>query len=160
MKRMGRGAAAGVVATFFMQAMLETSGKVMPESQPPINTDPGEFMVRRAKSMLSERAQQRIPDSVHDAAAKSLHMGYGMTAGMLYALARPRPRWRALEGALLGIGVWAAGYLGWLPAADLMPPVTEQTAKQVTVPIVQHALFGVAVATLFDALVRHRIPGT
>jgi hypothetical protein len=46
---------------------------------------------------------------------------------------------------LLGIGVWAAGYLGWWPRTRLMSPVTEQHAGQVIVPLLQHAAFGVAV---------------
>jgi hypothetical protein len=160
MKRMGLGAAAGIVSTFFMQAMMKTSGKAMPDAKPPIGMDPGDFMVRRARALLPERAQYGMPDNVHQAAAKSLHLGYGMTAGVLYALARPRPRRRALEGALLGLGVWAAGYLGWLPATRLMQPLREQTPKQIAVPLVQHTLFGVAVAALFDAMLRARIPGT
>ena len=52
-----------------------------------------------------------------------------MTAGLLWAVL-PDSRWRVAEGAALGLGVWAAGYLGWLPATDLMPPITEHTAKE------------------------------
>jgi hypothetical protein len=37
---------------------------------------------------------------------------------------------------------WAAGYLGWLPGAKLMPPIWKQKAHQAALPIAEHALFG------------------
>jgi hypothetical protein len=40
--------------------------------------------------------------------------------------ARPRGGSALLDGALLDIASWAAGYLGWLPALGLMPPVWRQ----------------------------------
>ncbi|HJW95763.1 MAG TPA: hypothetical protein VJ901_19285 [Thermoanaerobaculia bacterium] len=134
-KQAALGAAAGIAATFIMQGLLEQGQKHLPEGTPPIKKDPGEFMIEKLKPL----------------AAKSMHLGYGMTAGMLYGLL-PHSRWRTLEGVALGLGVWAAGYLGWLPATKLMPPLTEQTPAQITVPVVQHALFGVAVAKAFEAM--------
>ena len=141
---MALGAVAGVAATFVMQGMLAASKKWLPESKPPIKKDPGEFMVEKVP----------LPEPVKPWAAKSLHLGYGTAAGVLYAALRPRGAMPLLDGALLGIGVWAAGYLGWLPATGLMPPLTEQTPQQIAVPIVQHAIFGVAVATAYDGLTR------
>ena len=146
MKKLAVGAAAGAVATFVMQGMLEQGQKHIPEGTPPIKKDPGEFMLEKAKAVLPP-----LPKKVEAAAAKSLHLGYGMTAGLLWAVL-PHSRWRVAEGAALGLGVWAAGYLGWLPATDLMPPITQHTAKQIAVPVVEHALFGVAVAKAFEAL--------
>jgi len=134
---MALGAVAGVAATFVMQGMLAASKKWLPESRPPIKKDPGEFM------------SEKIP-----LPPDAFRLGYGTAAGVLYAALRPRGAMPLLDGALLGIGVWAAGYLGWLPATDLMPPVTEHTPQQIAVPIVQHAIFGVAVATAYDGLTR------
>jgi hypothetical protein len=141
---MALGAVAGVAATFVMQGMMMASKKWLPESRPPMKKDPGEFMAGKLP----------LPESAKPWAANSLRLGYGMTSGVLYAALRPRGAMPLFDGALLGIGVWAAGYLGWLPAADLMPPVTEQTPQQIAVPIVQHAIFGVAVATAYDGLMR------
>jgi len=39
---------------------------------------------------------------------------------------------------------WATGYLGWLPATGLMPPVTKQQRPQVMMPILHHIVFGIA----------------
>jgi hypothetical protein len=140
-KQLAFGAAAGVAATFVMQGLLESGKKLIPEGTPPMRKDPGEFMVEKVP----------LPPKLKPLAINALRLGYGTTAGLLYSLL-PHSKWRALEGVALGLGVWAAGYLGWLPAAKLMPPVTEQTATQITVPVVEHALFGVAVAKAFEAL--------
>jgi hypothetical protein len=144
-QKLALGAAAGVAATFVMQGMLEGGGKLIPDGVPPIKSDPGQFMIDKAKAVIP------IPPKIEPLAAKSLHLGYGITAGVLWALL-PHSRWKTLEGALLGLGVWAAGYLGWLPATKLMPPITQQTAKQIAVPVVEHAIFGVAVAKAFEAM--------
>src|ERR1051325_4161512 len=134
LQRIALGAVAGAGATFLMQGMMMGSGKLIPRSRPPIKQAPGEFMVEKA----------HLPEAIPKPVAKSLHLGYGTTSGMLYAAMRPRGGSALLDGTLLGLGVWAAGYLGWLPAAGLMPPITEHEPKQIVVPIVQHALFGVA----------------
>ena len=41
------------------------------------------------------------------------------------------------DGLGVGLAVWAAGYLGWLPRTRLMPPVTEQPPEQVVVPLLE-----------------------
>ena len=143
-QRIAIGAVAGLGATGVMQGLLTASGKLLPESKPPVKQDPGEFMAEKA----------HVPEHLRKAAAKSLQMGYGMTSGMLYGALRPHGGSIFVDGLLLGTAVWAAGYLGWLPATDLMPPVTEHTAQQVTVPIVNHALFGMAVVAAYDGMMR------
>jgi hypothetical protein len=77
-------------------------------------------------------------------AAKSLALGYGLTAGAIYGALCPHPGNLLVDGTALGLGVWAAGYLGWLPALGLMPPVQQQETEQIAGPIVQHVIFGVA----------------
>lgn len=146
------GAAAGVGATFLLQAMMKATPKLIPRSEPPMRQDAGEFMIDKVLDHLPDAARNRIPPAIRQAAAKSLHLGYGITPGILYALARRGGGSALLEGTLLGLGVWAAGYLGWLPATGLMPPVTEQQPRQVAIPIVRHALFGIALVTAYTAM--------
>ena len=142
LQRVALGAVAGVAGTMLMQAMMMTSGKFLPRSKPPVKKDPGEFMTEKVP----------LPEAVRPWAAKSLHLGYGMTSGAIYGALRARRGSPLSDGALLGIGLWAAGYLGWLPATGLMPPVHKQEPQQIAVPIVQHALFGVAVAAGYRGL--------
>ena len=65
---------------------------------------------------------------------------------------RARPANPVVEGLALGASCWAAGYLGWLPALGLMPPVTRQTPAQIAGPLVEHLVYGVATVAVFDLL--------
>ncbi|HEV2720276.1 MAG TPA: hypothetical protein VG323_09690 [Thermoanaerobaculia bacterium] len=143
-QRLALGAVAGAAATFVMQGMMMASKKYLPESKPPMKKDPGEFMVEKVG----------LPDSLKPLGANTLRLGYGMTSGAIYAALRPRRSMPLFDGALLGLGVWAVGYLGWLPATELTEHISEHEPKQIIVPIVQHAIFGVAVAAAYDGLMR------
>src|SRR5438045_7858500 len=101
---------------------------------------------------LPAATRAKIPPALRTAAAKSLHLGYGTTPAVLYALIRRRGGPAILDGALLGLGLWAAGYLGWLPATGLIPPIREQPPRQIAVPIVRHALFGIALVAAYRAM--------
>ena len=146
------GAAAGAAGTFVMQALLAANKKLAPGAMPPIRRDPGEFMVDKAEELVPYAAREKIPDAAESAAAKSLHLGYGATCGALYAAARPEGGSPLTEGAALGLLTWAAGYLGWLPATGLMPPVWKQEPAQALTPPLTHALFGMATVAAYDLL--------
>jgi hypothetical protein len=146
-----QGAIAAVLATFALQGLRTASQKYAPGTMAPVRQDPGEFMVEQATEALPAAVEQRIPESVESAAAQSLHLAYPATAGALYAALRPHGD-VLLDGAALGLGVWAAGYLGWLPATGLMPPVTEQNPAQTVGPAVRHALFGIGTVLAYQQL--------
>jgi hypothetical protein len=152
--RAAEGAAAGVASTFVLNWVREFDQRQVPSSKPPIRQEPGEFMVERAESLLPASTRAQVPDSVESAAARSLAIGYGATSGALYGLVRPDGGDPIMTGAALGVVTWAVGYLGWLPATGLMPPVTEQRGVQVAMPLAEHVLFGVAVALAYTALRR------
>jgi hypothetical protein len=141
---MAFGAVAGFAGTIVIQSLLMAHQKVSPKTMPPINRDPGEFMLSKAKAALPAKAQDRVPPKVEAVSAKLLGLGYGMTFGAMYAVARPKTKRAFLEGALLGLAAWAVGYLGWLPGAKLMQPVWKQKPTQVILPVAEHALYGVA----------------
>lgn len=142
--QMAIGAAAGFAGSMAIQALLKTHQKVSPETMPPINEEPGQFMIRKVKTVLPERVQNKVPHKAEAIAGNLLGLGYGMTFGAVYALARPRTERMVLEGALLGVASWAVGFLGWLPGAKLMPPVWKLKPTQIALPIAEHALYGVA----------------
>jgi hypothetical protein len=158
LKRLALGAAGGVAGTLAIQALLTASQKWLPSTVPPIRQDPGEFMVERGEEALPDSVQQRIPQVVETGAARMLAVGYGMTFGALYALLRPTGGSSLVDGVLLGLANWATGYLGWLPATGLMPPVWRQRAPQAVAPMVEHALYGMATVATYDWL-RARVNG-
>jgi hypothetical protein len=142
-KQMILGAAGGLAGTLAIQALLTIRQKWLPSTAPPIRQDPGEFLVEKGKQVLPEQVQQRLPAVVEIAAARLLAAGYGLTFGVLYTLLRPQGGSPFVEGPVLGIANWAAGYGGWLPAFGLMPPIWQQKAPQAIAPIAEHALYGV-----------------
>jgi hypothetical protein len=148
-QRVGAGAAAGLAGSVVVQGLMAASQKWAPESLPPIRQDPGEFMVKKAGELLPEKVGEKIPEQLETAAAKLLGLGYGATFGALYASSRPEVQKLLLDGGALGLATWAAGYLGWLPAAGLMPPISEQEPRQIAGPIVSHILFGIATVGLY-----------
>jgi hypothetical protein len=137
------GAAAGCAATFLLQGVRTSEQKLLPETMLPMR-DPGEFMVEQAEELIPEATREQVSATVEKIAGKSLAVGYGMTAGAIYGALRPCPGNLLIDGTALGLGIWAVGYLGWLPALGLMPPVQQQETQQVAGSIVQHVIFGLA----------------
>jgi hypothetical protein len=153
--RVALGAAAGLAATFALQGIRTKTMELLPETTPPIREEPGKFMVEQAEELLAEETRAQIPSAVETTAATSLALGYGATAGAIYGALRSDGGNPLIDGAILGVGTWAVGYLGWLPATDLMAPVQEQEPEQVVTPIAQHIFFGIATAATYHWL--HRI---
>lgn len=152
--RVGAGAAAGLAGTFVIQGLLAASQKWAPQSLPPIKQDPGEFMIEKAEEHLPDKVREKLPEELEKAAAKSLGLGYGITFGALYAASRPETKSLLLEGSVLGLVAWGAGYLVWLPATGLMPPVTRQDPEQIAGPILGHLLFGIVTVGLYRLIRR------
>jgi hypothetical protein len=153
--RLASGAAAGLGGTIALRGIMAANHRLLPETKAPIRGDPAVFMVQQARSVLPPGTRARIPGGLQTTVEKALGPGYGMTFGLLYGLLAPRHQRIVAGGALLGVAAWAAGYLGWLPATGLMPPVTEQRPGQVVAPLFNHLLFGIGTAALY-ALLRER----
>ena len=155
-QRVGLGAAAGLVGTFLIQGLLAASEKWAPETLPPIKQNPGNFMVEKVEGRLPDKLRKNIPEPLEKAAAGSLAFGYGTTFGAIYGASRPEVKSVLLEGSALGLVTWAAGYLGWLPATRLMPPVVKQEPQQIVAPIISHVLFGIVTAGLYRLVGRRK----
>jgi hypothetical protein len=152
LRRAALGAAGGLAGTLALQALMAATGRVLPQAQPSIREDPGQFMIDRAESLLPEPARERIPDAAEQAAAKALGIGYGLAFGALYGALRPAGGSPLIDGAVLGAACWAAGYLGWLPALGLMPPVWKQEPAQAIGPAAEHLVYGIATVGAYDWL--------
>lgn len=69
------------------------------------------------------------------------HFGFGALAGALYGLLP-----RRVTGLLYGPAVWAASYLGWVPAAHLLVPATRHPIQRNLLMIVVHLVWGTCLA--------------
>lgn len=146
------GTAGGLAGTMAIQRVMSATAARFPGTTPPWRGNPGEFMVERVERVLPEPVQRAIPQSVESGVAKALGLGYGLTCGAPYGVARNKPGNVLIDGTVLGLVTWAAGYLGWLPATGLLPPVTRQKPAQVVTPIWQHIVFGIVAVTVVRAL--------
>jgi hypothetical protein len=155
-QRLAAGAGAGIAGTMVILGLHTAADKLAPETNEPTKDDPGNFMTWQAERLLPDHARHRVPERLESLSATGLHLAYGTTFGVLYGLLRPRaaasPGQVVIEGSLLGLACWAVGYLGWLPATGLMPPVTKQKPAQVAGPIIQHIAYGIAAVAAFDWL--------
>ena len=157
------GALGGIAGTLFIQQAMKLNEKLPAWLQPPSpSQDPGDFMISQV-----ERVAQPLPEPVHGALARSLHFAYGTTwPALLGVFARRlmvgRDAKRAIAtGAALGAGVWALGYLGWLPATGLLPLRRQKKIAPSLVGLLGHAAYGVIAVSpiaLLDRPARRR-PG-
>jgi hypothetical protein len=160
LKRACLGAAGGLLGTVAIQALMGATQKWLPQANPPMRQSPGEFMVEEVEEALPGAVRRHIPHAAEAVAAQGLGMGYGVAFGALYGALPRSPGSAALDGALLGLACWATGYLGWLPALGLMPPVSRQSPAQVAGPVVDHLAYGVVTVLAYDFLRRHFDPAS
>ncbi|HJV65472.1 MAG TPA: hypothetical protein VJ550_07065 [Geomonas sp.] len=159
-ERLLAGSIAGLAGTLLIQGVQAAGMKLIPGQMPPIRQHPGEFMVEKTEEAVQRsgekwaRAVEKVPDTAEKVVAQALGVGYGLTFALLYAAGRPKVRHLLAEGGALGLATWAAGYLGWLPATKLMPPVTRQKPVQVMGGIASHIAFGLVTASLYRELRR------
>jgi uncharacterized membrane protein YagU involved in acid resistance len=79
------------------------------------------------------------------------HFGYGAGMGGLYVLLTSRIKAHpVLKGAAWGMIIWTISYLGWLPAAGILPPATQHTKRRNSLMLISHLVWGVTTAILAD----------
>lgn len=132
------GALAGLAATMAMTAAMRRMHRHLPaEEQYPLPpreivdriSDPGSEVAARTATMLS-------------------HFGFGAGAGALFAL----PSVNRLGGARYGLAVWAASYLGWLPALGILTPATDHPLRRNVLMVGAHIVWGLVLQRSLDEL--------
>jgi hypothetical protein len=146
LKKGAAGAGGGLVGTVLVQQGVKLSARLPERLRPPAMTaDPGEFMVRKAEAALGKNLSPRA----RGALSHGLHWAYGtfwpsvtgLVLGRLVGASLPR----ALGvGTALGAGVWAIGYLGWLPATELVGKESRREPARQGATLVSHLLYGLA----------------
>lgn len=118
---------------------------------------PREFVPKQ----IVERVEEAVaPGALTEAEEMRLtmpaHYGYGGTMGAVYGPVRhrlaglPAP----VVGALFGLGVWALGYVGWLPAIGVREGTAAGSRRRMVAPLVAHLVYGAATALVYEALDR------
>jgi hypothetical protein len=142
------GMVGGLLGTAALEKAIKLSEKLPePLHMPATKGDPAEAIVKRAEELRGGP----LPPRAHARAVEITHWLYGAAgAGVLAAMARRlkmhRPGNAVLAGAVMGAAVWAAGYLGWMPATGFTRRVTEERASKTAMSLVGHVLYGIVSA--------------
>jgi len=149
------GAVAGAAATAPMTAVMTLLRREFSDARRE-EIPPRQITRRIAQTAGVE--PQLDAEQVH-AATYFAHVGYGATTGALYPAFAARVRGpTVVKGALFGLAVWGASYLGWLPALRILRPATREPAGRNTMMIAAHLVWGASTALLTGALDRPATP--
>lgn len=145
---LGRGLAAGIVATGAMSAVMFAAQKsgLLGQMPPQKITDAllGSLGIRR-----------QTPEPARKALATLNHMAFGGACGALFGLAHEVVRGRArtssgfaarhaplLAGLAYGTAIWAVAYAGWVPALGIMARPKHDRPGRPTSMVLAHWVFG------------------
>jgi len=142
LQRAAAGAAAGLVATLPMTAVMLAAQRLgLMGDQPPAKiTD----AMLDAVDLDPTRTQR-------DWLTVAAHLGFGAGVGALFALLRRRRHTAAraaLEGAAYGTLVWTTSYAGWVPELGIMPRPADDRPGRPSSMLVAHWVFGAALGLL------------
>jgi hypothetical protein len=156
MQRAAAGSLAGLAATAPMTAVMKALHPELPpqhrEPLPPRQIAMNAAEAVGVKDELSEPERRQL--------TMAGHYAYGAGVGAVYGLLAPNlPLPPALSGVGFALGVWAASYLGWLPAAGLYRSATEEPAERNALMLAAHVVYGGALGLLAGALLDGRAQG-
>ena len=147
-----QGSLAGLVATAPMSLAMRAGEKLIPLHNkghlPPRQVTDG---------LLSKLGWLKFLRREHrETAALVAHYGFGAAAGALVGLTAARTSTvpKPVTGAAVGVFVWAASYLGWLPAIDIRKNMLGEPAERNLQMIAAHIVWGAAAGALLEAMNR------
>nr|CAD6437884.1 hypothetical protein REQ54_04331 [Rhizobium sp. Q54] len=131
MSRIVVGAMAGICATMVMTIVMKRGFELLPKDQR-YPLPPAEI----ASGLGTPKG--RLPDR-----ALLLHVAFGSVAGAVYAGFPVK-----IAGGAYGAAVWAASYLGWLPALGLLRAATRHPVRRNLLMLAAHVIWGSALSRL------------
>lgn len=149
------GALAGLVATAPMTAFMAAAHRALPiwERYP---LPPRRIAMRLAGAV---GLRHQLDEPQRQGLTLASHFGYGAVGGALFAaLAQTAGATGPLSGSLFGLGVWAISYLGWLPAARVLPPATKHPIERTLLMVAAHLIWGACLGWLTALLAPKSAP--
>jgi uncharacterized membrane protein YagU involved in acid resistance len=151
--RVATGAAAGLAATVPMTAAMKLAQRALPPRQR--HPLPPRRITLRALRKVGVRPHVHLDESQRHGLTLAAHFGYGTAAGAVFGLLAPRNTREAITaGVGYGLLVWAASYLGLMPALDLHPPATRESPGRNAMMIAAHVVWGASLGASAAALRR------
>ena len=137
------GAIAGFVGTMAMTSAMRRLHRRLPEE---------ERYPLTPREIIDSAAAP--PDGPAKDATLAAHFGYGAATGALIAAANPRIG--PATGAMAGVAVWLASYMGWIPGVGLLKPANRHPPRRNAVMIAAHLVWGAATAHSLRELIAAR----
>lgn len=147
--QIGTGAAAGLVGTAAMEAIRTANRRLSPDTAPIHGTR--DDVVDRVREALPQSIQRTFGGGLKSAASLLLSFGYGSAGAAVYSALRNEPK-VLVDGAALGVTLWAVSHMGWLPMLHSARPLRKPTPKQMAMSVGQHVLYGVATVAAYRKL--------
>ena len=151
-----KGTLAGFVATLPMTIFMLATQRFLPRRQqyrlPPemITTE----LAHRAHVRHHLNKQQIL------AATTVSHFGYGAAMGAAYGPLQKRiPLPAIVQGVIFGVVVWAASYLGLLPALGISASGHREPVRRNLMMIAAHVVWGAAMGAAASVLFREQDNG-
>jgi len=152
MEKIIRGIVSGAIATL---PMTWTMLRIHRE-------EPREWFKALPPRLITLRLAKRLGFGKHlDADEKAglvwaSHIGYGASMGALFALlsGRRSSRLSGFSGPLFGLAVWAASYMGVMPALKLHRSARRDANSRNRLMVISHLVWGLCMSVAFRCLGR------
>ncbi|MBB5085313.1 DUF6789 family protein [Nonomuraea endophytica] len=136
LRQAAAGAAAGVLATLTMSAVMVAGRRTgLMNEHPPKNI---------VRAMLP--GSKHRPKPGENMLAALAHLGFGAAAGATFGAVAGRHRTSAPAGAGYGLAIWLTSYQGWLPGLDILPPISQDRPGRPAVMAAGHVVYGLTLA--------------
>ncbi len=147
--RLLKGALAGCIATVPTPVAMLLAHRLLPGEQqyalPPM------LITRRLTGGKGPFA--RLGTHEHKGLTVLTHFGFGTSFGAVYALLpRQGPVPPVLRGILFALCIWTGSYLGWIPAAEILPSATKHPVERNALMIIAHIIWGSVLGWLLARL--------
>ena len=153
MQRVVAGAAAGLAATVPMTLAMRAGQRSLSLHQR--HPLPPRRVTLRALRKVGVRPHFHLNETQRHGLTMLAHYNYGTATGALFGLIAPRNLPDAVSGGIgYGLLVWAASYLGLLPALGLHPPATRESPRRNMMMIAAHVVWGAALGAAAYGLKR------
>jgi len=142
-----KGAVAGCVATGPMTLVMLVAHRYLPTRQR--SSLPPKTITMHLAERLGLKKHMNEPQRRRTTWIS--HVAYGAAMGALYGpLARRVPLPSVVKGTAFGLAVWAASYLGGLPAMGMPEAATDQPMQRNALMIGAHAVWGSVMGLVLD----------
>lgn len=148
------GATAGLAGSALMWGLFSGAKRAGLLRETPPNR-----VIDRAAAIAAEATESGGPIDAEDRTAGALgsHLLFGAAAGAFYGLIQDELELPPLvAGPAYGLAIWAAAYIGWLPAARILPEPWDQRPGDALVPVAAHAVYGLTLSLFGRMLIRRR----